>query len=73
MTDQEQMENLGPWFQIIDLGAAGKTPGLWPSEAQAEFLVNEAPWAFSGRILDAGANGGAYLLHCRTMRQRLWP
>ena len=53
----EAIDELQPWYQRINLGDA-TTPGKWDVERQAEFLMKEAPWPVSGRILDAGGNAG---------------
>ena len=54
---RQQMQRLQPWYQRINLGDA-TTPGKWDVERRAEFLMKEAPWPVSGRILDAGSNAG---------------
>lgn len=53
----ERIAELAPWYQRIDL-AGTATPGKWDARRQAQFLLQEAPWPVSGRILDAGANAG---------------
>ncbi len=58
----KEIDELKPWSQRISLGDV-MTPGNWDVERQAYFLMEEAPWPVSGRILDAGANAGGIAIY----------
>ena len=71
MTDEhdalsEGIDGLRPWWQLIEL-AGRATPGKWDVRRQAEFLLKEAPWPVSGRILDAGANAGGISIELQSV------
>ena len=48
---------LKPWHQKIAVND-GFRPGDWDAKKQAIFILQEAPWPISEKVLDAGANAG---------------
>ena len=62
----KEIDELKPWHQRISLDGM-ITPGNWDVERQAYFLMEEAPWPVSGRILDAGANAGGIAIYLQSI------
>ncbi|MEM1397976.1 MAG: methyltransferase domain-containing protein [Pseudomonadota bacterium] len=59
---QQEMEDLSPWHQIIEIDGI-KTPGRWDARQQADFLKANAPWPLGPTILDAGGNAGGISIY----------
>lgn len=53
-----EIEELGPWYHVIDVGGGQSTPGRSPAAKKFEALEPHLPALDGQRVLDLGCNAG---------------